>query len=118
MYKYYNENPLGLFEDDCVIRSISCATGKSWDNVYDDLSDLAQFNGTMMDKKGFVEWFLDYNYERVPYLPKRVWEVAEMYSDHIILCTVNSHILCIRYGTIYDTFNPSDRLVNEAWIVK
>ena len=118
MYKYYNENPLGLFEDDCVIRSISCATGKSWDNVYDDLSNLAQHNGTMMDKKSFVKWFLDYNYKRVPYVPRRVWEVAELYSNNIVLCTMKGHIVCIKYGTIYDTFNPSNRLVEDAWIVK
>ena len=41
MYKYYNANALNRYEDDCVIRAISCATNKSWDFVYDYLSDIA-----------------------------------------------------------------------------
>ena len=48
MYDYYNANPLGLYEDDCVIRSISCATGRSWDSVYDELSDLMRLNTSMI----------------------------------------------------------------------
>lgn len=118
MYKYCNKNPLGRLVDDCVIRAISCATNKSWDYVYDGLSNLAQENGTMMNSKGFVLWLLDTYFERVPVKPKKVGELADMYSDDVILCTVRNHILCIKYGTIYDTFNPSNRNVEEAWIVK
>ena len=44
MYKFYNANALGRFTSDCVIRSVSCATQRSWDEVYDELSDLAQYN--------------------------------------------------------------------------
>ena len=58
MYKYYNANPLNRYEDDCVLRSLSCATGKSWDEVYDYLSDIAQYEGTLLDKKEFVIKYL------------------------------------------------------------
>ena len=54
MYKFYNANAINRFEDDCVIRAISCATGKSWDYVYDYLSDIAQYEGTLFDKRDFV----------------------------------------------------------------
>lgn len=117
-YRFYNENPLGLFEEDCTIRSMSCATHRSWDEVYDELSDLAQHKGTMMDKREFIIDYLDDRYDRVPYLPYTVGEVAQEYPDNIILCTMNGHICCIRYGTIYDTFDPSKRVAEEAWIVK
>jgi len=118
MYKFYNENPLGVFEDDCVIRSISCATGRSWDNVYDELSDLAQLNGTMMDNREFVRWYLDTRYNRGKIIPNKVYEVAEIYRNNIVLCTMNGHICCIKYGIIYDTFNPYNREVENVWIVK
>lgn len=118
MYKFFNENPLNKFTDDCVIRSISCATYRSWDKVYDEMSDLAQLNGTLFDQRDFVLWYLDTHYDRVPYLPKTVGDVAKEYSNNIILCTMKGHICCIKYGVIYDTFNPSERLVEEAWIVK
>lgn len=118
MYEFYNENPLGLFENDCFIRALSCATQRSWDEVYDDISDEAQRKGTMMDDREFVINYLDSRYTRVPYLPYKVYEVALNYPDNVILCTMNGHICCIKYGTIYDTFNPGNRIVEEAWIVK
>lgn len=118
MYRYYNENPLNRYTDDCVIRSISCATHRSWDEVYDKLSDLAQYNGTLFDQKDFVLWYLDSNFKRVPFIPKRVGDVAREYRNNIILCTMKGHICCIKYGVIYDTFDPSDRITEDAWIVK
>ena len=118
MYRYYNENPLNRYTDDCVIRSISCATHRSWDDVYDELSDLAQYEGTLLDQKDFVLNYLDRNFVRVPYMPKKVKDVAKEYSNNIILCTMRGHICCIKYGIIYDTFDPSERIAEYAWIVK
>lgn len=117
MFIEYNENPLKKDTEDCVIRSISCATHKSWDEVYDELSDLAQYNGTLFDQKEFVIWYLDNHFKRVPYIPYKVKDVAKEYRNNIILCTMEGHIVCIRYGIIYDTFDPSERIVEDAWIV-
>ena len=58
-------NALNKYEDDCVIRAISCATNKSWDYVYDYLSDIAQYEGTLLDKRDFVIRYLDRTYERL-----------------------------------------------------
>lgn len=118
MYKYENKNPLQRITPDCVIRSTSCATHRSWDEMYDELSDLAQYYGTMFDQKDFVIRYLDTNYERVPYLPLKVGDVAKEYSNNIVLCTMKGHICCIKYGVIYDTFDPSNRIAEEAWIVE
>ena len=117
MYNFYNENPLGKYENDCVIRSLSCATNRSWDDVYNELSDIAQLNGTMMDDRDFVRRYLDVNFQQVPYLPYKVKDVANEYQDNIVLCTMNGHICCIKYGIIYDTFNPGERIAEDAWLV-
>lgn len=118
MYEFYNENPLGLFEDDCVIRSISCALNKSWDYVYDELSDLAQAKGTLLDKKDFVRDYLDTHFRRIDNPPYKVYQVAQKFKNNIVLCTMRGHICCIKYGIIYDTFNPSDRIVEDVWLVR
>ena len=39
-YRYFNANPFNRNIDDCVIRSISVLTNKSWNDVYDELTDL------------------------------------------------------------------------------
>ena len=54
MYRYYNANALGKDVDDCTIRAISCATNRSWDYVYEHLSDAAQDQGVMMNDAKFI----------------------------------------------------------------
>lgn len=118
MFDYYNANPLGLYEDDCVIRAISCATHRSWDKVYDELSDLAQARGTLLDKKDFVRTYLDTHFTKVYNPPYKVYQVAQTFKNNIVLCTMNGHIVCIKYGRILDTFNPSNRIVEDVWVVE
>ena len=60
MYRFYNNNALGLFENDCTVRAISTATNNSWDDTYEHLSNIARLNGTMMDDKDFI---IDYKPE-------------------------------------------------------
>lgn len=117
-YKFYNDNPLGKYENDCVVRGISMATGKSWDEVYENLSDIAQFNGTMMDDKKFVNKYLNSKYKHVPYLPYTIGEVAEEYPDNILIITANGHVTCSKFGVIYDSFDPRNYVAENAWIVK
>ena len=118
MYDYYNANPLGLYEDDCVIRAISCATNRSWDNVYDELSDLAQARGTLLDKKDFVRWYLDSNFKRIGYPPYKVYQVAQKFKNNIVICALSNHLVCLKFRRILDTFDCSNSVVQYALLVK
>lgn len=118
MYTFHNTNSLGLFKDDCVIRSISCATHRSWDDVYDELCHLAKRNGTIMSDREFVIEYLDNLYPRVYVDDINVGDVADLYRDCIVLITMRNHITCAKYGIIYDTFNPSDEQAEFCWIVQ
>lgn len=118
MYQYYNANALNKFEDDCVIRAISCATGKSWDYVYDYLSDLAQYEGTLLDKKDFVIKYLNKTFRRLYGVYGTVGEVSGMYPNSTLLITMRGHIVCSKNGIIYDTFDCRDREVEYVWLVK
>ena len=100
MYEYYNANAIGKLDEDCVIRAISCATSKSWDYVYEHLSDLAQERGTMIDNGKFVLDYLDRRYEPVHRLGRTVGETADMYPNNTLLITMKSHITCSKNGTI------------------
>lgn len=117
MYKFYNANAIGNFTDDCVIRAISCATNKSWDYVYDMLSDIAQFEGTMMDKVDFVIKYLDNKYYRIDTSDLTVGDISELYNDSILLITMKGHITCSKYGIVYDTFDCTNRKAEYAWII-
>ena len=85
MYKFYNANAVNRYEDDCVIRAISCATNKSWDYVYDYLSDIAQYEGTLLDKREFVRDYLDRKYRRLNDLSGSVGYVSDTNTNKLIL---------------------------------
>lgn len=118
MYKFHNNNSLGLFENDCTVRAISTATGNTWDDTYKHLSNIARLNGTMMDDKDFIRDYLDSRYIRLVDIPIRVGEVAGAFPDNILLITMNGHITCAKYGIIYDSFDCRDRVAEYCWIVK
>lgn len=118
MYKFYNNNALGLFENDCTIRAISTATGNSWDDTYEHLSNIARLNGTMMNDKDFIVSYLDNRYNRVYNIPIKVGMVAGAYPDNVLLITMNGHITCSKYGIVYDSFDCRERVAEYCWIVK
>lgn len=117
MYKYYNANALNKLEDDCVVRSISCATGKSWDYVYNYLSDIAQYEGTLFDKKDFVVKYLDRTYERIPYIYGSVGEISAMFPHNTVLIAAQNHIVCSKDGILYDTFDCRHYEAEKVWLV-
>lgn len=117
MYKYYNANAKNNFIDDCVIRSISVAEGKTWDETYEELSILAREEGLLFSSVPFVEDYLDSKYKRVCYKSKTVGDFVEKHPKGIYLITMNGHITCSYYGTIVDTFNPENRIMKCAWKV-
>lgn len=117
MYKFYNANAVNRYTDDCVIRAISCATNKSWDYVYDYLSDIAQYEGTLFDKRDFVRNYLDRTYQRLYDVNGSVGYVSGLFPDNTLLITMNGHIVCSKNGVIYDTFDCRDREVESVWLV-
>ena len=118
MYKFHNNNALGLFQNDCTVRAISTATGNSWDDTYEHLSNIARIRGTMMDDSKFVREYLDERYQRIRSIPETVGEVAGAYPDNILLITMNGHITCSKYGIVYDSFDCRERIAEYCWVVK
>lgn len=116
-YKFFNANVRGYFVNDCTIRAISLAEGKTWDETYDELSEIAQRNGIILDDVNFIEPLLDSRYERVCYNEKYVGEFVEEHSEGTFLITMKGHITCSIDGIIYDTFDCRDRVMWCAWRV-
>lgn len=116
-YKFYNANARGKFVNDCTIRAISLAEGKTWDETYDELSDIAQHNGIILDDVNFIDPLLDSRYERMCFKEKYVGDFAEEHPVGTYLITMKGHITCCMDGVIYDTFDCRDRVMWCAWAV-
>lgn len=118
MYKFYNANAKGNFVNDCVVRAVSVAEGKSWNETYEELSYIAKNKGILLDDVNFVEPLLDSRYIRECYHSTTVGEFVNHHTDGTFLITMNGHITCCINGTIYDTFDCRDRIMLCAWKVK
>lgn len=116
-YTFYNANPNSHYVNDCTIRAISLAEGKSWDETYDELSKIAQKNRIILDDVNFIEPFLDERYERECFEDVYVGEFAENHPYGTYLITMDGHITCCINGVIYDTFNCLNRMMKCAWFV-
>ena len=122
MFLYYNANPLGNQVNDCTVRAISLATGQTWDKTYEKLSDFAQAQGMMIDEVRYIDEYLDRKFKKV-----HGWDnnkkitVGEFITNNprgIYLITMAGHITCGIDGCIYDTFDPRDRIMWEAYKVE
>lgn len=117
MYRFLNVNARGNFVNDCVVRAISLAEHKTWDETYEKLSDIAQEQGILLDDVDFVEDYLDEHYRRVPHCAKLVREFVEECPCGTYLVTMEGHITVIIDGVIYDTFDCSNRRIWGIWCV-
>ena len=116
-YQFYNANPKGNNVTDCFIRSLSSATNKSWDYTYDKISRLAREHATTMDDRDFILNYLDQHFMRLPKFYGTIYDASQKYKDNILLITTTGHIVCSKYGTIYDTWDSTTRDVEYMWIV-
>ena len=117
MYRFYNANAKGNFVNDCVVRAISVAEGKSWDEAYKELSEIAQKEGILLDDVNFVENYLDKTYKRACHYSKTVGEFIEEYPKGTYLITMQGHITVVIDGVLYDTFDCRDRRMWCSWKV-
>ena len=117
MYKYYNANPHGHNVQDCVVRAISVAEGKTWDETYEKLSRIAQDEGILLDDVRFVENYLDKRYKRKCHYSKTVGEFLEEYPFGKFLLTMPGHITVAIDGVLIDTFDCRGREMWCAWSV-
>lgn len=65
----FNQNPKQKRTTDCVIRAISFALGKTWEEVYRDLAEQGIKNGLMLNDRNNWKLYLKvlgYNMERMP----------------------------------------------------
>lgn len=117
-YKYHNANPHKRNIDDCVIRAISILTNRTWNDVYEELGDLANKDSMMMDSVVFVEKYLDSRYLRKCHYSKTLEEFVKEFPKGKYAVTMNGHITAVIDGVIYDTFNPSNRIIRCSWGIK
>lgn len=131
-FEYFNVNPKGKMTDDCVVRAIAAATGKSWDEVFNALCEVAHKYKLMpSDEKCYGKYLKSLGWKKVGQPRKsdnRKYTLAE-WCEALSACKnkppriVNVgcyHIVCVkpidgRYKAC-DTWDCTGNCVGTSWL--
>ena len=116
-YIQLNENPHGILVDDCVIRAIATATGRSWDDVYLDLmiegyehKNWGNFNTIWWNyliKKGYKRFL-------IPDTCPMCYTLKDFVKDHphgVYIVGDGRHTVAVVNSYYMDTFNSGNMSV-------
>ena len=110
-YSWHNENPLNRNVGDCTVRAISTALDQDWDTTYIGLCLEGYLLKDMPSSNEVWRSYLSqYGLERRP-APAHttVNEFARTHQSGTYLLGLNSHVVCIIDGTLYDTWDSGEK---------
>ena len=114
MWIYTNPNPCRQEEPDCVVRAISIATGRSWDEVHWDLCVMSHEHCTMPSVNWLWELYLtEHGYEKF-LLPEScpqcvtVREFARLHPEGTYLLGTGTHAVTVKDGNWMDSWDSGD----------
>lgn len=116
-FVYYNNNPYGLKEEDCVTRAISLASGLD----YFDVSKKLKLTSELLECEKLCVCCYDFLIEKVLMFSKvdcrgmTVGEFAEYHLRGIYLLRMKEHITTLIDGKLYDLWDSSQRKLTHAW---
>jgi hypothetical protein len=106
---------------DCVVRAISSATGKSWDEVYLSLSELGFELKDMPNSKPVWRKYLEqlgFKKQKMPRRSDNTRYTVEEFSDELCknaLVSVAQHLTYVKDGKLLDTWNCGYASVGNYW---
>lgn len=116
-YIRLNENPNGILVDDCVIRAISTATGRNWDDVYLDLM-LEGLEHKDYPNKNSIWWnyLVKKGYKRfiIPDTCPLCYTLKDFVKDHphgVYIVGDGNHVVAVVDGYYVDSYNSGNMSV-------
>ena len=113
-YIRYNANPLNKNAGDCVIRAISKATHKKWDDIYLELSakgfDLKDWGNSNAVWDAYLRQ-IGYYRHIVPDTCPDCYTIREFAKDKpngTYIVATGTHVVAVVDGIYFDTFDSGD----------
>ena len=121
MWVKCNPNPWGKSVGDCVVRAISVATERSWQDVYEDLCrmgrimcDMPSSNavwGTFLEKEGYRQRLLPDTCPRC----MTVRAFADRFPMGTYIVGTGQHVVAIIDKSYFDSWDSGDEIINTYW---
>lgn len=118
-YQFYNANPLGNIELDCVCRAISKATDIEYYKIKDKLYHIGKlfecdslcvccYHHLLENVFGFKPKFAN---------GKRVIDIAKDYPNNNVIIRIEGHLTCAIRGVIHDIWDCTKEIADIFWII-
>lgn len=119
MFKYHNENILGLHENDCVIRAITYATGLPYELVLEKVALTSQLYECDALSLGCYSRLLNdvFGFKQVNIRGLTAEEFAKLNPIGVFIVRMDGHLSAIEDGVIMDTFDCGDEFLTTVWRV-
>lgn len=121
MYIPYNANPIHARVGDCVIRAISKAMEKDWDETYIDLcleglieKDMPSSNsvwGKYLKGKGFQRHIIPTDCPEC----YTVSDFCDDYRQGTYILALSGHVVAVKDGNYYDSFDSGSETPIYYW---
>ena len=120
-YRQYNANPDKFRVGDCTVRAICTALNKEWNEVYlwlcvygfikKDMPSSNRVWGEYLKGKGFVRRPVD-AHGQAEYT---VYDFCEDNPEGTFILALESHVICVKEGCYYDTWDSGDEIPLYYW---
>lgn len=119
MWTPTNPNSCGIYVGDCVIRALSIAMNKRWDEIYLDLCILGFLECDMPNANHVWGKYLEehgFECEAVKNIGKMtVRSFAESNPHGLFLLATGAHVVAVVDGNYYDTWDSGNEVPVTVW---
>ena len=125
-FKFHNMNPKNsLSSPDCVIRAISNATEKTWDEMYIGLCEVGlKLKDVPNSSKVYEKYMKNLGYDKQKQPRKEdgkkytVNEFCELHPKGNYVCKIAKHVTVVKDGFFEDTWDCGSKTVGNFWKIK
>ena len=124
-FHFYNHNPKHRATTDCVVRAVGVATGSGWDDTLMALTELSLKLKVMPNNKECYDKYLQslgwtkHRQPRKPdgkkYTGEEFCKMLERGHKPIVANIGGHHVVCIKDGKVWDTWNSTDGCIGNYW---
>ena len=114
MFIFLNPNKCKINTGDCVIRALSIAMDKDWQDVY---TELCAVGYTMCDwgnsNRVWTEYLRSYGYQCEAIPANGGYTIADFAADHPTgdyIVATGTHVVAVRNGRYYDTWDSGQEV--------
>ena len=124
-FHYYNANPKNRITGDCVIRALSVAMDKSWDEVMTDLCAYAiktkyaplnpECYGRYLEDNGWRKTKQPRKDDNTKYTGEEFVKYRKSKDIRYVAHIGTHHIVAIKDGKVWDTWDGTDGAIGVYW---